>query len=242
MKLVVLTVALGVVLGACSGSEDQVVVSAASSLTDVFSAMEQAFEEAHPGIDVVLNVGGSSTLREQILGGARADVYAPADLANMERVVAAGRIDGEPVVFARNRLQIAVPPGNPGQVHDLSDLSRPELLVGVCDPAVPCGALARQVLAAAGVVPSIDTNEPDVRFLLAKIEEGELDAGLVYVTDVLAAGERVHGIDVASGAVTEYPIAVLADAPDPEGAAAFVAFVVSAEGRTILRRFGFEVP
>ncbi len=228
------------VAGCVAGGQDrQVVVSAASSLADAFADIEESFEETHPGVDVVLNLGASSGLREQILAGAPVDVYASADIANMEAVSAAGLV-AESAVFARNRLQIAVPPGNPGGVSGLADLARPELVVGLCDPAVPCGALARRLFDLAGLEPAVDTSEPNVRSLLTKIEEGEVDVGLVYVTDVQAAEGRVEGIDVGVEVTTDYSIAVLSGAPP--AAEAFVETVLSDEGRAVLTRFGFDLP
>jgi molybdate transport system substrate-binding protein len=254
----VLVVLVAGVLGAC-GSDDtddaaegvetpgtggvsgSVRVFAAASLTDTFAAIEAAFEDAEPGVDVELNFAGSSTLREQILGGAPADVFASADEPDMDRVVAAGAVAGQPEVFARNRMEIAVPVENPGGVNGLADLAEPDLLVGLCAVGVPCGDLARRVFAAAGIDPAVDTEEPDVRALLTKVAAGELDAGLVYVTDVLAAAGQVEGIDVPAGADidTAYPIAVLDEAPNAAGAQAFVDFVLSDAVRRILDDDGF---
>lgn len=235
-------------LAACGGggggaSGDRVLVSAAASLTDVFTAMEAAFEDANPDIDVVFNFGPSSGLREQILEGAPVDVYASADEANMARLVDAGEVAGEPQAFARNRLQIVVPEGNPGGVTGLADFARDDLLVGLCADGVPCGVLARELLANAGVDPVVDTDEPDVRSLLTKVAEGELDAGIVYATDVLAT-DGVEGIEVPPEHQVEtgYPIAVLGEAPNRDGAEKFVAFVMSEAGRSILSSFGFAAP
>lgn len=226
------------------GPEGEILVSAAASLTDAFAAMESAFEAAHPAVEVTLNVAGSSTLRAQILEGAPVDVFAAADRSNMERVAAAGEVAGEPRVFARNRLRIAVPPGNPAGVAGMRDLAREELLVGLCAEGVPCGDFARRALARAGVEPAIDTGEPDVRALLTKVELGELDAAIVYATDVTAAAGAVEGIDIPENVnvVAEYPVAVLRGAPNRAAARAFVAFVLSPKGRAILSRHGFQPP
>jgi molybdate transport system substrate-binding protein len=227
-----------------SGLDGELLVSAAASLTDAFADVAEAFEAAHPDVDVVLNLGGSSSLREQILAGAPADVFASANMLNMSKVVAAGEVTGEPRVFAKNLLQIAVPSGNPAGITGLEDFSREELLIGVCAAEVPCGDFARAALDTAGVVPAIDTNEPDVRALLTKIEAGELDAGITYVTDVTSTGGLVDGIEIpeAENVVAEYPIAVLAGAPNPAAATSFVAFVLSDHGREILGRYGFASP
>ncbi len=218
-------------------------VSAASSLTDAFAEMEVAFEAANPGVDVVLNLAGSPTLREQVLAGAPADVLAVADPAVMDAVVAAGEVDGAPVVFARNRLVVAVPAGNPAGITGIDDLADEALLVGLCAEGVPCGDLAREALRQAGVVAAVDTEEPNVRALVAKLAEGELDVGITYETDVVAA-EGVDGLPLPDGidVVASYPIAALAGAPNPDGAAAFVEFVLGDDGRAILDRYGFGSP
>ncbi|MDY7105658.1 MAG: molybdate ABC transporter substrate-binding protein [Actinomycetota bacterium] len=219
-----------------------VLVFAAASLTDAFADLEAAFEDAHPDADVQLNLAGSSSLREQVLAGAPADVFASANPANMAQLVEAGEVDGEPIVFVHNELRIAVPPGNPGGVAGLADLADDELLVGLCAEQVPCGAFAREALADAGVEPSIDTNEPDVRALLTKLGADELDAGIVYATDVIAAGDAVEGIEIPAdqNVVADYPIAALANAPNPAAAAAFVELVLAPGGRDILADHGFD--
>lgn len=230
---------------ATTGSvEGEVLVFAAASLTDAFGEVKTAFEEDHPDADVQLNFGGSSALREQILAGAPADVFASANESNMTDVVDAGDVASDPQIFVTNQLQIAVPAGNPGKVKDLGDFANDELLIGLCAEEVPCGDFAREALEGVGVEPAIDTNEPDVRALLTKIGTDELDAGIVYVTDVTAAGDRVEGIDIpaADNVVAEYPIAELAESPNAEGAKAFTEFVLSDEGQRILTDYGFGKP
>lgn len=234
---------------ACGGTPDgdgrtEIVVSAAASLTDAFGAVEAAFERSRAGVGVTPNLAGSSTLAVQILEGAPVDVYAAADSSSMARVEQAGLIAGEPRVFAHNRLRIAVPAGNPAGVAGLEDFAREELLLGLCAEEVPCGALAREALRRAGVDPAIDTSEPDVRALLTKVAAGELDAGVVYRSDVAAAGEAVEAVVLpeAIDVTARYPIAVLRGAPHPEAAREFVDFVLSERGRAILREHGFGVP
>ena len=232
-------------LAACGGAadDDGLDVFAASSLTDAFAEIAAAYEAEFPDVDVRLNVAGSSSLREQILGGAPADVFASADQANMAVVDTAGALGGEPVLFATNRLVIAVPAGNPAGVGELADLADPDRLVGLCAEGVPCGDAARTVLAAAGVEPSVDTDEPNVRSLAAKIADGELDAGLVYVTDLVADGD-LTGIPILDSVNVDvaYPIATIAEATDPDGATRFVDFVLSPPGQDILARHGFGAP
>ncbi len=228
--------------GNSEGGQDRVAVFAAASLSDAFADVALAFESSNPGIDVQLNLAGSSTLREQILQGAPADVFASANESNMAALDAAGELATAPQRFAANRLQIAVPAGNPAQVSGLEDFGNDDLLLGLCAQGVPCGDLARQALADAGVQPSVDTDEPSVRALLTKVSAGELDAGLVYVTDVLAAAGDVEAVQIVGADVRAvYPIASLANAPNPQGAEAFVRFVLSAEGQAILAEHGFEV-
>jgi molybdate transport system substrate-binding protein len=224
--------------------EGELLVFAAASLTDAFTAIEAAFEDGVPEVDVRLNFAGSATLREQIIEGAPASVFASADRARMDDVVDAELIAGTPAVFAANALTIAVPTGNPRDVSAIGDFADGGLLVGACALGVPCGDLAADVFIQAGVEPSIDTYEPDVRALLAKIADAELDTGLVYVTDVAARADAVESVALPPDvqAASEYPIATLLDAPNPSAAAAFVEFVLSDVGRTILSDHGFEVP
>ena len=234
-----------ILIVACGGREAEqrhVLVSAASSLTDVFADIEAEFEAKNPTVDVLVNVAGSSLLREQILGGAPIDVFASANPSIMQTVVEAGLASG-PAIFAGNRLLIGVPTDNPAGVVGLEDFTDSGLFIGLCAEAVPCGSLARDVLAAAGVEASIDTSEPDVRSLLTKLEAGELDAGIVYATDVIASRE-VTGIEIAAtfAPVTDYPIAVITAAPNPASARDFVTFVLSTEGQDILTRHGFTAP
>jgi molybdate transport system substrate-binding protein len=221
-----------------------VLVFAAASLTDAFAEIATAFEAEYPGVDVQLNLAGSSSLREQILEGAPADVFASANRSNMDQLIEAGEVDGDARVFAENLLQIAVPAQNAAGVAGLEDFARQDLLIGLCAEGVPCGDFAREALANAGVEASIDTNEPDVRALLTKIGADELDAGIVYVTDIIAAGDLVEGIDIAEdvNVVASYPIAPLAEAPNAAAASAFVDFVLSEQGQSILVSYGFAAP
>ncbi len=215
-----------------------ITVAAAASLTDAFTELVAAF-----GAPVELDFGPSSSLREQLLAGAPADVFAPADRSSMDAVVAAG-VASDPRDFATNQLQIVVPAGNRAGVSGLADFADAGRLLGLCAEEVPCGRFARQALSNAGVNPVVDTNEPDVRALLTKVEAGELDAGIVYRSDVLAAGDTVEGVDLPAdaGVTTSYPIATLAGSHHPDDAAAFVAYVLSDEGRAILAAHGFGPP
>lgn len=231
----------------CAGEPDAgttVLVLAAASLSDAFAEMETEFESANPGVDVQLNFAGSSSLREQINEGAPADVFASANEAVMADVVASGAARDTPRLFAHNVLQLAVPVGNPGGVTKLADLTKSELAIGLCAVGVPCGDLAREALVSAGVEASVDTNEPDVRALLSKLEADELDAGIVYRSDLVAMSGKIEGVEVPalSRTGTDYPIVVLIDAPEPGDAQLFVDFVLSAEGQDIMAAFGFSTP
>lgn len=230
-------------LAGCGGSSDNTLtVFAASSLIDAFAEIGEAFETQQTDVDVVITTGGSSSLRAQIIDGAPAGVFASANQATMDAVVEAGEAAASPVVFARNRLVVAAPVDNPGDVRDVDDVGRPDLFVGLCAVGVPCGDLARAVLDETGVTPTVDTDEPDVRSLLAKLVDGELDVGLVYGTDAASAGEAVVAFDTGSDLTTPYLIAPLAAAADPDLAAAFVDFVTGPRGQAILADNGFEAP
>lgn len=220
-----------------TGSQTTVTVFAAASLTDVFAALETEFEAQHPTVDIVLSFGGSSAIAEQVAAGAPADVVATADLDSMARL---GGLALDPQVFATNSLALAVPAGNPGGVTGLADLAREELVIALCDESVPCGAAAARLLEAAGVRARVDTLEHDVRSVLMKVVLGEADAGLVYRTDVLAAGRDVESVDIPAIAATSSAITLVEGASDP--AATFVEFVGSERAREVLADAGFGLP
>lgn len=220
-----------------------VTVFAAASLTETFGTLARQFEAAHPGTRVRLNLGASSALALQITQGAPADVFASAAVANMDQVVRAGAVT-DVRDFAGNVLQIAVPADNPAGVRGLADLARRGVKVALCQAQVPCGAAAITVLGKAGVQVTPVTLEADVRATLTKVRTGEVDAGLVYLTDVRSAGAAVRGIAIpaALNTRTRYPIGVLREARNPAGARAFTAYVLSAAGRQVLAAADFEAP
>jgi molybdate transport system substrate-binding protein len=242
-----LAVAAGVVLlagcAAPAPGVTTVTVLAAASLAGSLDEAAAAFEAANPEVEVSVGYGGSSALAEQLVSGAPADVFFSADEHTMRTVVAAGLASG-PEVLLTNTLQLVVPAGNPGNVAGLADLADPALVVALCDPSVPCGAAAVSLLKLAGVPASIDTFDDDVRAVLTKVALGEVDAALVYRTDVLAAGDAVDGIEVplAEQVVNRYPVAVLAGAANPDAAQRFVDFLRSADGREVFERAGFIAP
>jgi molybdate transport system substrate-binding protein len=217
-------------------------VFAASSLTGVFGQLGDQLKAANPGLDIRFNFAASSALATQITQGAPADVFAAASPTTMATVTAAKLAAGTPAVFAANVLEIAVPKGNPGHVTGLADFARPELKLALCAPAVPCGAAAVKVFAAAKLTPKPDSLEEDVKAALTKVSLGEVDAALVYTTDVRAAGDTVQGIPFpeAEKAVNKYPICVLSAAPNRAAAQAFVDLVRSATGQAALKAAGFR--
>ena len=227
--------------GAAGGD---VTVFAAASLTDAFTEIGQAFELNQPDASVTFNFAASSELVAQIDQGAPADVFASADEANMTKLTDAGNNGGESRVFATNRLEIIVQAGNPHGISAVSDLADPDLIVVTCAPEVPIGAYSAEVLANAGVEVTPDSLEENVRAVVTKVTLGEADAGVVYTTDVLAAGDQAEGIEIPAdlNVTATYPIAVTRDAPNPRGAAAFVDFVLSPEGQDVLERYGFTAP
>ncbi len=219
-------------------------VFAAASLTEAFKAIGTAFTTAHPGVDVEFNFAGSPTLVQQIQQGAPADVFASADEPNMEKLVGGGQVTAAPRIFARNQLAIIVGPGNPKRVTGLADLARPGLVVVLCGPTVPAGRYAREAFKKAGVTPPESSQELDVKAVVTKVTLGEADAGVVYATDVRAAGEKAAGVSIPPDANVEarYPIAVVKEGDAPKAAAMFVDFVLAPEGRAVLERFGFTGP
>ena len=218
-------------------------VFAATSLRVVFDDLAAAFEGEHEDVEVEVTYGGSSGLAAQIEQGAPADVFASADLETMRGVVPEDAAPG-PVVFARNRLALVVEPGNPEGIRSLRDLTRPGLVVVLCAPAVPCGRLAAAALAAAGVGGDVEPRslEEHVAAVRSRVELGEADAGIVYATDVLDAGDAVSEVreavfdDPSLQAV--YPVAVLPGAP-ADAAASWVAFLRSPAAQEALARRGF---
>ena len=242
-------IALGLLLTVSLGSAQKLTVFAASSLTEAFEEMAQTFEASHEGVKVVLNFAGSSTLSTQIVQGAPADVFASADRKQMEAVAAEGLVIGEAEDFAGNKLVVITPEDS--AVTSLEDLATPGTKVVLAAPEVPVGAYAREALEKLNAVYGPDfktrveanlvSEEPNVRQAAAKIELGEADAAVVYATDaVVLSRVRTLQIPDAANVLASYPIAVLKDAPQPDLAAAFVAFVLSDTGRAVLTKHGFS--
>lgn len=236
--------AIGTVTATTTPADDvegDIIVFAAASLTDSFTAIGEAFESDHPAVEVTFNFAASSDLVGQINEGAPADVFASADQKNMDKLTEARNNGEQPRTFATNSLAIIVEPGNPEGITGVESLEVPDLIVITCDPGVPIGGYTEQVFENAGVEVEPDSFEENVKGVVTKVVEGEADAGLVYVTDVIAAGDDAGGVGIPEdiNVVAEYPVAVTADAPNPDGAAAFAAFVLSDAAQGILADFGF---
>jgi molybdate transport system substrate-binding protein len=227
-----------------SATRKTLTVQAAASLTEAFTGLGRRFEADHPGVTVKFNFAGSSDLAQQIVQGAPADVFAAASDATMKTVTDARLTAAAPTVFATNVLEIATPPGNPKAIATLADLAGPDVKVVVCAPQVPCGVAAAEVAQGTGVTLKPVSEEADVKSVLAKVESGDADAGLVYSTDVRAAGNKVQGVEFpeASQAPTRYSIASLRNAPEPDLGAAFVSLVTGEQGRKAMEQAGFGPP
>lgn len=222
----------------------ELTVFAAASLSSAFRSLAEAYEEGEGDTRVLLNLAGSQTLAAQILEGAPADLFASANPAQMRRVAEAGMLADPPVTIATNALAIAVEPGNPRKISGLRDLAAPDLSVVLGAPGVPVGDYARRAVEAAGVDVRPASLETDVKQVLAKVSLGEADAGIVYETDVQAAGDAVEGIPIRPtvNQLARYRMAVLKRSTRPVASRGFLDFVRSAEGREILGRHGFEIP
>jgi molybdate transport system substrate-binding protein len=220
-----------------------ITVFAAASLTDSFEALGDAYQKANAGTTVKFNFAGSPTLVTQIEQGAPADVFASADTANMDKLKTDGFTDGaSPSVFAHNKLEILVAPGNPKHISSLADLAKPGVIYISAGPTVPAGKYASQALGNAGVKVTPKSLETDVKSVVSKVELGEADAGIVYSTDVRAAGSKVAGVEIPDeeNVVATYPISGLKSTKNVTSAESFIQFVVSADGRAILASYGFQ--
>ncbi len=234
-------VATGCAPGA-GAAQGTISVFAASSLTDGFTQLARRFERTHPQTAVRLNFTSSSELATQIEQGAEADVFASADRASVDRLIDSGQVEGRSQDFARNRLTIATPRANPGHVRSLSDLEDEELVVSLCNQDCPAGKYARAVLRKAGLSVTPDSLEIEVRGVVTRLQTGEADAGIVYESDVVAAGDSLRAIEIPAeyNVTASYPIAVLKGAS--RAAHDFVDLILSAQGRRVLADHGFLAP
>ena len=219
-------------------------VFAAASLKNTFTTLGTQFESANSGTKVTFSFAGSSDLVTQLQQGAPADVFASADTKNMDKATGDSLVEGKPVNFASNTLEIAVPPDNPAKITSFADLAKPGVKVVICAPQVPCGSATQKVETATGVDIKPVSEENAVTDVLNKVQSGEADAGLVYKTDVKGAGDKVLGVDFpeSSEAVNVYPIAVLAGSKNKDAAQKFVDLVTGTEGQKVLADAGFGKP
>jgi molybdate transport system substrate-binding protein len=256
-RLLATGAALAVLIGGCSsaakppgtlgtsagrpGPSGDVVVFAASSLTESFTEMAKAFEADNSHIDVTLNFAGSGDLVTQISQGAPADLFVSADDANMKKLTDAGEAAGDPVSIAKNTMEVIVEKGNPKGITGVADLARPDLIVVLCADTVPCGKSAATVLTNAGVTVSPKSLENKVKGVVTKVSVGEADAGIVYTSDVVAAKGSADGVAIPAeiNVVNKYPMVLTKEAHNAAAAQAFADFVTSAAGQAILARYGF---
>jgi molybdate transport system substrate-binding protein len=226
------------------GVEGEITVFAAASLTESFTEIGEAFTAANRDAEAEFSFDASSALVEQITQGAPADVFASADTANMDKLTEAGLNDTEPVIFATNLLTIIVAPENPLGITGVADLANPDLTTVICAEEVPCGRYANEIFATAGVTVTPDSLEQNVRGVVTKVTTGEADAGIVYVTDVIAAGDAAAMVEIPDdiNVLAEYPIATVADSSNPEVGEAFIEFLTGDDGQAILAEYGFGSP
>jgi len=258
--LLVLACAWGCTAAPAAPPQREIVVLAAASLSDALEAAAVAYAAQQPDVRVTFNFAGSQQLAQQIVNGAPADIFAPANAAQMQAVVAAGRVapaDVQPL--AQNRLAVVTPPDNPGGITALRDLATAGKKIVLADAAVPAGRYALEMLGQAAADPAygagfdrqvlanVVSYEESVRAVLTKVLLGEADAGVVYVSDVAAATAgatspalQVVAIPAALNIIATYPIAVVADSQAAQHAAAFVDFLLAPAGQAILQDFGFE--
>ena len=226
-----------------AGQTGTITVFAAASLKETFTELGKQFEAAHPGDTVKFSFGASSALATQINSGAPADVFASASPKNMDQVVTPGNASNQQD-FAKNTAEVAVPPSNPAKVTSVNDLAKSSVKTALCQPQVPCGVVAAEVFKNAKITVKPVTLQPDVKSVLTQVELGNVDAGVVYVTDVMAAGSKVKGVTIPAdvNASTLYPIAALTHSKESSIAQAFVAYVLSPAGEQVLKAAGFEQP
>ena len=259
-RILTLTLLLAVFLTACGTAATPtaapaartLTVFAAASLTQAFGEMGKAFEAANPGVTVTFNFAGSQTLVTQIQQGAPADVFASASGTNMDALVTAGFVDkSAPQIFVTNKLIVILPPANTANVQTLQDLTKPGLKIVLEDPSVPAGKYSRQILDnmskdptygsdfGAKVLANVVSNETDVKQVVAKVQLGEADAGIAYMSDAIAAPTlKTIEIPTALNVVAKYPIAPLLKSANPDLAAQFITYVLSADGQATLKKWG----
>ena len=242
---------LAVACGASAGSSGsaspttltgEISVFAAASLTDSFKAIGTSFHRDHSGVTIKFNFAGTPTLVTQIEQGAQADVFASADTTNMDKLTADGFTAGGSKVFAHNQLEIVVAPNNPKGISSLADLAKPGVIYITEGPTVPAGKYSLQALDKAGVKVTPKSLEIDVKSVISKIELGEADAGIVYTTDVKAAGDKVSGVPIPDqyNVIATYPMVAVKGTKNSGLANAFIAYIASSSAQAKLASFGFR--
>lgn len=243
--------ALGLLLAACSSNSSnsnneskELTVLAAASLKKTFTELQTEFEAQNPGTKLTFSFAGSSDLITQITEGASATVFASADTKNMNKLQDAGRVQGTPQNFAKNQLQIAVPPKNTANIVSLNDVAQPGIKRVICAVPVPCGNATEQLAANAKLSFKPASEEQSVTDVLNKVIADEADAGIVYVTDVKGAGDQVKGVEIPSdiNVTNDYPITLVKDSPDQDLGQKFIDLVLSESGQKILQDAGFLAP
>jgi molybdate transport system substrate-binding protein len=226
------------------GVEGDITVFAAASLTESFTEVGEAFTAANPDAEATLSFDASSALVQQIIEGAPANVFASADTANMDKLTEPGLNGTEPVIFATNLLTIIVQPGNPKGITGVADLTNADITTVICAAEVPCGRYANEIFANAGVTVTPASLEQNVRGVVTKVTAGEADAGIVYVTDVTAAGDDAAMVEIPEdiNVLAQYPIATVKDSASPEVSQAFIDFLLSTDGQAIMADYGFGAP
>jgi molybdate transport system substrate-binding protein len=229
---------------ATAALKGDITVFAAASLTDSFKEIGAAFTKANPGATATFSFDASSALVQQITQGAPADLFASADTANMAKLTQPGLNSTPPVVFATNLLAVIVPKRNPKAIAGVADLATPDLKVVLCAAEVPCGKYANQILTSAGVTVTPVSLEQNVKGVVTKVTTGEADAGIVYTTDVKAAGDKADAVAIPAdiNVIATYPIATVKTSTKTDVDAAFITFLTGADGQAILAKYGFGKP
>lgn len=238
-----------ILFSACASSPESqeqttLEVYAASSLAMPFAEAGVAFEKEHPGVKVQFNLGASSDLARFVQEGAPADVFASADIANMDKVETQDLLDSQSVIFATNYLEIIVEKGNPLNILSLEDLTDPDLIFVTTSPDVPIGKYTAEVLKKAGVSVTPDSFESNVKGIMLKVASGEADAGIVYHSEVVASDGQVKGVQIPTefNIVAKYPIGIIKNSTNKKQAQGFVDFLLSPEGQALFTQYGFGVP
>ena len=266
LRLFLLFASLCILLAACGNSTASTTttptptpvtlnVFAASSLTESFNEIAKAFQQQHPNVTIKPNYNGSQILEQQIANGGPADVFASADLANMQKASDAGLVDSSQV-FVKNRLVVIIPTSNPGNITSLRDLAKKGVKIDLEATAVPAGKYSRQALAnlskspdygsgyANAVLANVVSEEQNVKAVVQKVQLGEADAGFVYRTDVTTAvASKVTVLDIPDpyNVIAQYPIAIVKSSAHASDAQSFVDFVLSPSGQVLLKKYNFII-